>query len=450
MLAALVGAAIAVAWTTLDPGTGTALAVARAVRLGAVGAVTGLLVLVLVVWRPLRRDGAVVAAADDAFVRVGGRALRWFAVAGGIGALAALALLAADAGDALIDALGTRAGAWLAGSALAFAGLAVLGPTAVRGGAARSSRALTAALLLTVALNVAPAFGGHAAGASPAVALVPIEIVHVVAMGAWVGGLFGLLLVLPHAIRALPAGPDRTRLLAAVLLRFSPVALTAVVLLTLAGTGLSLLSLTTLYDLADTAYGRALFVKVVLLLVVIAIAVLQREYLMPRLEQAVAVGELPADDPPPEALVAARHVRTAVRGEALLLVVVLVVTGALAGYPTPKTLAGRPAVVERSARGLDLRLVAAPARTGDNRLRLSIRRADGRPAPERVLRSRAVPPGRMGSSDVPIGVTMTSPTRGRWTAEGVPLGARGTWKLEVLLEAPGGGRFLATLPVRVR
>ncbi len=60
----------------VDPGTGTALAVARAVRLIATGAVTGLLVLVLVVWRPLRRAGTVDEPADRAFVRIAGRALR--------------------------------------------------------------------------------------------------------------------------------------------------------------------------------------------------------------------------------------------------------------------------------------------------------------------------------------------------------------------------------------
>jgi copper transport protein len=461
MLAALAVVAVAAAWIVVDPGSGTALAIARAVRLIATGAVTGLLVLLIVVWRPLRRAGTVDDAPDEVFVRVGGRALRWFAVLGAVGAAAAVPLLAADGPGDLLDALGSRVGVWLAVSAPAFAAVAGFGPAALRRDG-DGPRTLGAVVLLVALLNVAPAFGGHSAVAPLAALLVLIEIVHVVGMGAWVGGLVGLLLVLPPAARALPAGPARTRLLAAVLLRFSPVALTAVVVLTLAGTALSLLSLTTLYDLADTAYGRAVFVKIVLLLVAITLAVLQREYLVPQLERAVAAGDPAADPdaakprgladgPPREPDVAARHVRAALRGEALLLIAVLIVTGALAGYPTPKSLADRPATVTQTAAGFELRLVVAPARVGDNVMRLTVRDAQGRPAAgPRLLRIRALPPGRAGSSDVPVEVRATAAGTGRWVATAVPLGARGRWKLVVELAGGQRGRVTATLPVRVR
>ena len=43
-------------------------------------------------------------------------------------------------------------------------------------------------------------------------------------MSAWIGGLVALLVALPAATRRLHA-PDRTRLLAATLVRFSPIAL---------------------------------------------------------------------------------------------------------------------------------------------------------------------------------------------------------------------------------
>lgn len=461
MLAALAVVVLA-AWLAVDPGTGTALAITRALRLIATGAVTGLLVLALVVWRPLRRAGTADQRADEVTLRVGGRALGGFAALGAVGAAAAVGLLAANGSGDVLDALGTRVGAWLGVSALAFAATAALGPTALRhvdGG--RRPRALGAVVLLIALLNVAPALGGHAAVAPLAAVLVLIEIVHVVGMGAWIGGLLGVLLVLPPAARALPAGPGRTRLLAAVLLRFSPVALTSVVVLTLAGTGLSLLSLTTLYDLADTAYGRAVFVKVVLLLVAISLAVLQREYLVPQLERAVAAGDPDAspedvrprglaDGPPREPDVAARHVRAALRGEALLLIAVLIVTGALAGYPTPKSLADRPATVTRTVAGLELRMVVAPARAGDNAMRLTVRGVDGRPSDARLLRIRALPPGRAGSSDLPVDVTATAVGTGRWVASAVPLGARGSWEFVVELGSGRRGRVTATLPVRVR
>lgn len=471
MLAALVVVVLA-GWLVVDPGTGTALAVARATRLAATGAVVGLLVLATMVWAPLRRSGQVDEPADTAFVRVGRFAVRWFAVLGAIGAAAALVLHAATgsggggldalAPAGLADALETRVGAWLGVSALAFVGVAVLGPAVLGAGAVARRRQAVAAVASVAVLSVAPALGGHAAVGSPAAVLVLIETVHVVGMGAWVGGLLGLLLVLPPAVRALPAGPPRSRLLAVVLLRFSPIALTAVVVLTLAGTALSLLSLTTLYDLADTAYGRAVFVKIVLLLFAISLAVLQREYLVPRLERAAGAGRssVAADDagpdgvsgdPPEDPAEAARHVRAAMRGEALLLVAVLIVTGALAGYPTPKTLADRPARVTRTAGGFELRAEVAPARAGDNAVDLTVRGPDGRlAATAGVVRVRALPPGRTGSSDTPVDVSVTAAGPGRWTAATVPLGARGTWKLVVELRTPERQRVTATLPVRVR
>lgn len=458
MLALLAGGALAAALAIGDAGTGTALSIARTVRLIGTAAVTGTLVLVLVVWLPLRRAGTVAGPTDDAFVVAARRALRGFALVGGLGAVAALALEAVDADRGLLDALTTRSGAWLVASALAFAGIAAVAPAALRAATRRGSRPVAAALALLAVVNVAPVLGGNAVSSSPALALVPIEIVHVVAMGAWVGGLLALLLVVPHAVRTRAAGVERSAVLAAVLLRFTPVALVAVAALTLAGTGLSLLSLTTLYDLADTAYGRALFAKIVLLLIVVAIAVLQREYLMPRLERAVAAGGPSGEDAgpsgdasaPSDPEEAARHVRTAMRGEALLLGVVLIVTGALAGYPPPKTLAGKPVVVARTIDGLDLQVVVAPARVGDNDLRLRVRGQDGRPAAVgAAARLRAVPPGRAGSSDQPVEVVPTSAGAGRWTAR-LPLGARGSWKLELTLTAANGPRIAATLPVRVR
>ena len=534
-------------------GIGTALSVARAVRYLGIGGATGLLVLVLVVWAPLRARGTAPADADEAFTRAAGRTLRAAAVVGLTGSLAALVLQAAVAGgtgvgdalrpSVLADVAGTRTGGWFLVSAVAFAALAAVAGRAVRpvGGVLRPAgtggmpvdadprptssspgpadagpgpadaglrladagprpdgvdgpasrrpgRASLVAIALVALLVVAPAVGGHAAASSPAWALVPIQIVHVAGMGTWLGGLAALLLVLPRATRTRPAGRERHALLAAVLLRFSPVALGSVAVLTLAGTGLALLHLTSLYDLTDTAYGRAIFAKVALLVGAIWVAVIQREYLLPRLRR-LADGEEPAPptgtvapgtagtavvDPAapdraapaaPDAGTAApdgmvrsapsaatgRHVRLALRAEVLLLVAVLAATGALAGYPPPKSLDAGPVSVTRQAGSAELQLTVDPARVGRNVMHLYAFGRDGQALRGATdLKVRAVPPGRSGGSDVPVDVPFIVSGPGHWTAAAVPLGTRGGWTMKVSFRTSPFDAVEADLPVRVR
>ncbi|EHN10103.1 copper resistance protein CopC [Patulibacter medicamentivorans] len=477
------------AGSSAPAGIGTALSIARAVRYLGIGGVCGLLVLLLVVWRPLRRAGRVPDPAAEPFARAAGRLLRGAALVGALGAVAALVLQTANAGgtgigDALRsgplgDVLGTRTGAWFALSAVAFALLA--------GAAGRLARATggwlpIVGVALLALLVVAPAIGGHAAASSPSAVLIPVEIVHVAGMGSWVGGLLALLLVLPRATRALPAGSPRTALLAAVLMRFSPVALVSVAALTAAGTTLAIFQLTTLYDLTDTAYGRAILIKASLLTVAIGVAVVQRELLLPRLRrlaagnEALAEGEqadapatataggaeasapvaagpaaeaLPAAGQAPASNAAAtgRHVRTALRAELALLVAVLITTGALAGYAPPKAQTSGPASVTRDVGDLEVQLVVDPARRGPNALHLYVLDRRGQPL-RRVaeLRVRALPPNRGTPIDVPARVAGP----GHWVAPAVPLATRGSWRISVELRRSAFDQQELELPVRVR
>lgn len=469
LVAALAGAALlpATADAAAPAGTGTALSLARAVRDVGIGGIVGLLVLLLVVRAPLLGH----APADRVVADGAGRLLRVLGVAGAVAALAAFVLAGAVAagtgpGDALepsalADTAGTRVGAWFLVSALAFAALATLAPRTV--GAALAGRRATPAAGLVALLVVAPALGGSAVPSSPSWALIPIHVLHVAGMGAWFGGLAALVVVLPRALRAVPDGPPRLGLQAAVLLRFSPVALVSVAVLTAAGTGLAVLHLTTLYDLTDTAYGRAIVAKAALLVVAIVLAVGQREYLLPQLRR-LADGEPPAEERPegpeadeeederrPPSAAAPRHVRAALRAELGLLLAVLTVTGALAGYPPPRTLDTGRAVVVRTVGTVDLRATITPARPGRNVVELVVTDGSGRSVADvRGLRLRAVPPGRSGGSDVAVDVAVAPAGPGRLRASGVALDTRGGWTLEVRGPLGGGPRVATDLPFRVR
>jgi len=425
---------------------GVLLALAQALRYLAVAVAVGLLVLVARVWAPVADGpaGERRRAVDGSLRAAAARTLRFAGVATACAAAAALLLRSARGDgvgvlgglepDRIGAALGTAGGLWAALAALA--GVVV----ALR--AARLARAADPPGLaaLGVALAALP-LGGHAADGSPAAATVLAELVHVAAMGTWVGGLAVLALLLPRVVAGTDLGESETAavvpgttadgpepasaeagsraLRAALLLRFSPVALTAVAALTAAGTLLAVLQLTTLYDLTDTAYGRAIALKAFLLLGAVGLAVLQRELLVPQLRDAAAGTE---------GARAERAVRAALRGELVLLAAVLVVTGALAGYDPPRTIAPEP--VDRAGVQGDVRwrLRVTPARRGANDVVLRLADASGRPlAAARAPRARALPPNRGRAVAVPL----RHLGGGRWRASAVPLATRGRWRIAI-------------------
>ena len=112
-------------------------------------------------------------------------------------------------------------------------------------------------------------------------------------MAVWVGGLAALVLVLPAATRELEppdAQPPDRRDLA----RFSPIALACVAAILLTGLGQAYAYVRHLDNLLDTAYGRAVLIKFVLLVgVLIPLGAYNRYRSVPRLRRIAAGGEAP-------------------------------------------------------------------------------------------------------------------------------------------------------------
>jgi len=100
----------------------------------------------------------------------------------------------------------------------------------------RSRAGLVALAVPLGALALLPALSGHAGTEQPAWLWLPGNIVHVVAASAWIGGLVALVVALRAATRTLEPA-DRTRLLAAVVGRFSTLAGIAVAALLVTGGG---------------------------------------------------------------------------------------------------------------------------------------------------------------------------------------------------------------------
>jgi copper transport protein len=141
---------------------------------------------------------------------------------------------------------------------------ASLGATGLAVGDAVRPLGVGVAAALLAFLCITPALAGHASTLDPSWLLVPANVLHVAAMAIWVGGIGMLVLALPAATRRLEP-PDRTRLLAAAVTRFSDIALFAVAALVASGVTQAIPELESFSDFVDTAFGRALLAKIVLL-----------------------------------------------------------------------------------------------------------------------------------------------------------------------------------------
>jgi copper transport protein len=329
--------------------TGTAIGVARAVQFAAIALGLGALIFTLACWLPGLRAtaeaGAGWATASAAFAGRLRGVLLTAAVAGVLSGAAGLALQGAvaagttfwDALDpgVLRDVLGTRFGVvWALGvaawelvaavAALSFP-VPVLRPVSLgaTGLALPGSARLAALAVPLTALAALPALGGHASLQSPVALLLPANMIHVMAMAAWLGGIAVLLFAVRAAAVPLE-GVDRTRLLASQVGRFSALAGVTIALLLASGLVQGVIEVRTLDHLIDTAFGQAVLVKVALFTVIVALGAVNRRRLLPALARAARDGTTPGHT--------GQLLRRTLTAELLLGAAALCATGALAGY----------------------------------------------------------------------------------------------------------------------
>jgi copper transport protein len=362
------------------PVTDAAFGVARGLQFGAIAIAIGAVLFLLLVWERAAAAVAPGAAASTAFARRHRALLLWTALAGLLSAAAGVVLQGAEAaGISAFDALrpsvvretlGTRFGNVWGIAVVAWLLVALAAALALPGGddpAARGERphdrvALAAFGPPLIFLALLPALGGHASVQSPTWLLLPANVVHVVAIGLWSGGLATLLLALPAATRALPARGDRSRLLAAVLARFSPLALAAVIVLVASGLVQSVVEVRTVAHLFDTPFGRAVAIKVVLVLALIALGVVQRRRVLPRLRAVAAAAQPPA--------AAGLLLRRTLRAELLLIAGALAATAALAAYAPSIAQQSGPFDTTTALGPLQLQVTVDPAAVGSNEIHL--------------------------------------------------------------------------------
>ena len=123
-----------------------------------------------------------------------------------------------------------------------------------------------------VGLLVAISFGGHALDAGVSRIQAVVDVAHLAAAAAWIGGLAALALTL-RSVDSIEAAK-----------RFSRVALASVVIVAVTGTLRAFSELTSFRQLFSSGYGRALVVKTVLFAGLLAVAYVARVRLRDRPE----------------------------------------------------------------------------------------------------------------------------------------------------------------------
>jgi copper transport protein len=430
-----------------DPVIGAGLPVTRWIGYAGLALAFGVPLLVLLCW-----------PAGWTSVRLG-RMATWGAVAVAVGALGSFLLqgpYAAGSGPgSLLDpsllraTLGSEAGKALLVRVVLALGLAVVLWRAWRRGDAPSTGSVVVGALLATGVVVSTAAIGHpVAGSWPGLAI-PVTVVHVAAMAAWLGGLAGLL-----AGVLLPGVPADD--VADAVSRYSRLAFTAVVALVVSGTVQAVREVESPTALFATAYGWVLVAKLVLVVVALAAAGVSRVWVQQRLgvrrsrprgrrsltAHAFAAS---ADDGVAAAAQARRHLqsenalehvpelRRSVLVEAAVAAVVLALSAVLVGLPPARAAVAQPvdAVLPlQSAAGPSgsVQVSVDPARPGANTLHLYLFDDSGQlvqPAGITVTLTEA-------SQQIgPLAVKLQPGGPGHYIADGMDIPGAGTWTLTV-------------------
>lgn len=238
-----------------------------------------------------------------------------------------------------------------------------------------SRGAVIAGGVLTLGFALTVSFAGHAATGPLPVLGVALDVVHVLAVSAWFGGL----VVLAYAVLV-----DEPVAWSAVQ-RFSTLALVSVVCIVLSGAGQGWRQLGSLNALTETTYGNVLLAKVAVFLCVLPFAAYARDLLRRRVtpeERAAAAGdaEALADlEGGLDAVVVRTRLRRSVAIEIVFLVAVFALTALLVNAVPGREVTSGAAYIHLDDAQVRVEGALAPARLGPNDVHLTAYTPDGLP-----------------------------------------------------------------------
>ncbi|HUF38815.1 MAG TPA: copper resistance protein CopC [Anaerolineales bacterium] len=292
--------------------------------------------------------------------------------------------------------------------------------------AARPGRPFADALKLSALLGIMATFSLNSHAAAEPRPLLPVtgDLVHLASASAWVGGLVAFAGAM-YALRNIEAH-ERTALTAALIPRFSNLAIASVALLALSGVYSAVLRVGSIEALAGTLYGRTLLVKSLLAMPALVVGGLNLTTTTPMMRSAAAAGGSPA-------LVG--RFRMLLSTEILFLSLVLLVVGFFAAIPPAQAVSTESAIVEQAqAGGLDLRLEISPGRVGLNTFRVTVSSGGDPQAGLREVALQFVP----AAADLPPSeAVLDDRGGGLYETSGAYLSLPDLWQIQVSVRRVG-------------
>ena len=334
-------------------------------------------------------------------------AQRWIDAAMACGLLAAVVSLPLQGLDALAQPLRDvwRPAVWAEGfgtswgtTVLVAIATLIVGLLAL--GLNNRSMARGLALVATAGIGLAFAASGHASTTAPRILSVPAVFLHGVCVAIWVGSL------LPLA--AIVRGGDRIALE-----RFSRLIPVPVLLLIATGIALAFLQLDRPDALWTTSYGLVLSSKLAIVLVLLALAALNRYVLVPRL-----------------AVAGTRRLVRVIATEFLLAVVILGIVGLWRFTPPPRALAAAETIyIHLHAEPAMAQIDLTPERGRGAAVSILVTDDDFRPIAAAKEVDLVI--WNPGAGIEPIRRTATRESVSQWRISGLRIPVAGVWRMRV-------------------
>ncbi|WP_370365890.1 copper resistance protein CopC [Catenulispora sp. GP43] len=295
----------------------------------------------------------------------------------------------------------------------------------------------------------------HAGTGSQVALALPLDVLHVMAMAVWLGGLTVVVAVLLRPAGAGVGANSGTKtaakpgtrsavdpaVLAPAIRRFSTIAACCIAVLVASGTYQAWRQVGTLGALTGTVYGKLLLVKLLGVGLVVALGYLAR----------VWIAHYLADRATPDE-VAIRQLRRSTGLEAVLAIGVLTVTAMLVNAPPARTAFAAPVSTTAAfdtggpnGKGT-VQVFVSPAKAGTDLVHIEVVSPSGEPeAVPELTATLSLPDRQLGPLPITLSGAGTSHYYGNAT---IPLA--GGWKLAVTVRTDDIDETTVTIPVTIR